>query len=57
MYVSKKLITEALYALELHNKELKQLADSGDAGFWKAEEQEEYKVAQDVIQKLKECLK
>lgn len=56
MNVKKQLLVDALNALLLHNKELKQLADSGDCGFWKAEELEEYKLAEKVIVELQEVL-
>ena len=56
MIVSKKLLEDARYALVLHNKELKQLGESGDADFWNGEDPEEYKVAQKVIDKLQEVL-
>jgi hypothetical protein len=29
----------------------KELANSGDAGFWNAEEQEEYRMAEDALRK------
>ena len=47
--MSKKLILQMKAALEFHNKELKALADSGDAGFWKAEDTLEYQQAEAAI--------
>lgn len=52
--VKKELLEEALYALIMHNTEMKRM---GDAGFWEAEEQEEWITAQKVIVKLQEILK
>ena len=46
---TRKLIIQMKAALELHNKELKALADSGDAGFWKAEDTLEYQQAEAAI--------
>ena len=40
--MSIRLIRQMKAALEHHNRELKALADSGDAGFWKAEDTAEY---------------
>lgn len=57
MNVKKELLEEALYALIMHNTEMKRMGDSGDAGFWEAEEQEEWITAQKVIVKLQEILK
>lgn len=56
MNVKKQLLVDAMNALLLHNKELKRMADSGDCGFWKAEELEEYKLAEKVIVELQEVL-
>ena len=44
----------ALEALELNNSEWKSLADSGDAGFWSAEEQEHYKQTEAAITAIKQ---
>jgi hypothetical protein len=44
-----KLLKQARAALEEHNAQLKSLADSGDAGFWKAEDRPEYNQAWDAI--------
>lgn len=38
----RRLIILMKSALELHNRALKELADSGDAGNWRAELQPEY---------------
>jgi hypothetical protein len=45
----------ALEALELNNSEWKSLADSGDAGFWSAEEQEHYKQTEAAITAIKQA--
>jgi len=46
----------ALEALVFNNKEWKSLADSGDAGFWSAEEQDHYKQTEEAIKALEEAL-
>ena len=46
----------AFEALELNNKEWKSLADSGDAGYWKAEDQDHYKQTEEAITAIKEAL-
>ena len=46
----------ALEALELNNDEWKSLADSGDAGFWNAEDQDHYRQTNDAISAIKEAL-
>ena len=46
----------ALDALKLNNKEWKSLADSGDAGYWKAEDQDHYKQTEEAITALEEAL-
>jgi len=46
----------ALEALVLNNAEWKALADSGDAGFWQAEEQDHYKQTEQAITAIKEAL-
>lgn len=43
-------------ALVLNNKEWKSFADSGDAGIWKAEDQDHYKVTESVIEELDKVL-
>ena len=52
----KETMKLALEALELNNAEWKALADSGDSGHWKAENQEHYKKTKQVITALKERL-
>ena len=46
----------ALKALETNNKAWKHLADSGDAGFWEAEEQPFYELSVKAITAIKEAL-
>jgi hypothetical protein len=46
----------ALDALLLNNVEWKSLADSGDAGYWRAEDQAHYKQTSGVIDAIKEAL-
>ena len=46
----------ALEALELNNDEWKSLADSGDAGFWNAEDQDHYRQTNDAITAIKAAL-
>ena len=46
----------ALKALETNNKAWKHLADSGDAGFWEAEEQPFYELSVQAITAVKEAL-
>jgi len=46
----------ALEVLVLNNKNWKYLADSGDAGFWSAEEQDHYKQTEYAIKALEEAL-
>lgn len=43
------LIRQMLEALEKSNSEWKYLADSGDAGFWKAEDQKHYQQSEAAI--------
>lgn len=43
------LIRQMLEALEKSNLEWKELADSGDAGYWKAEEQAHYQQSEAAI--------
>ena len=52
----KEALKLALEALELNNKEWKSLADSGDAGYWKAEDQDHYKQTEEAITAIKEEL-
>jgi hypothetical protein len=51
-----KAMKLALEALKLNNKEWKSLADSGDAGYWKAEGQDHYKQTEEAITAIKEVL-
>ena len=46
----------ALEALELNNSEWKDLADSGDSGYWKAEDQDHYQQTNKAITAIKEAL-
>ena len=46
----------ALEALETNNKAWRHLADSGDAGFWEAEEQGFYELSVKAITAIKEAL-
>jgi hypothetical protein len=52
----KAKIQQALEALELNNQEWKALADSGDSGFWKAEDQGHYKQTSEAITALRQLL-
>ena len=46
----------ALEALMLNNDEWKSLADSGDSGYWKAEDQDHYQQTNKAITALREAL-
>jgi hypothetical protein len=46
----------ALEALELNNDEWKSLADSGDCGYWNAEDQDHYKQTNEAITAIKQAL-
>ena len=46
----------ALEALELNNSEWKDLADSGDSGYWKAEDQGHYQLTIEAITAIEEAL-
>ncbi len=50
------LMQQALEALETNNQAWKQLADSGDAGFWEAEEQPFYELSVKAITALRQAL-
>jgi len=50
------VVQQALQALELNNDEWKTLADSGDCGYWKAEDQDHYKQTSESIAALRELL-
>jgi hypothetical protein len=52
----KEALKLALEALELNNKEWKSLADSGDAGYWLAEEQDHYQQTEQAITAVEEAL-
>ena len=52
----KELMQQALEALEINNQAWKQLADSGDAGFWEAEEQPFYGTSVKAMNALRERL-
>ena len=52
----KAVVQQALDALELNNQEWKNLADSGDCGYWKAEDQDHYKQTSEAIAALRQLL-
>ena len=54
--MSKEAMKLALEALGINNKAWKALADSGDAGFWEAEEQPFYELSVKAITALREAL-
>ena len=54
--MTKEALKLALEALELNNDEWKSLADSGDSGYWKAEDQDHYKQTNEAITALKAAL-
>jgi hypothetical protein len=49
-------LKQALEALELNNDEWKSLADSGDCGYWNAEDQDHYKQTNKAITAIKQAL-
>ena len=51
-----KAMKQAIEALELNNSEWKDLADSGDSGYWKAEDQGHYQLTIEAITALEEAL-
>jgi hypothetical protein len=51
-----EVLKQALEALELNNDEWKSLADSGDAGCWRAEDQDHYKQTNKAITAIKAAL-
>jgi len=55
--MTKEVMELALEALKTNNKEWKSLADSGDAGYWKAEDQDHYQLTEKSIKVLEEALK
>lgn len=52
----RELFEQALKALETNNRAWKNLADSGDAGFWEAEEQPFYETSVKAITALRSAL-
>jgi hypothetical protein len=54
--MSREAMKMALEALETNNKAWKHLADSGDAGFWEAEEQPFYELSVKAIATLSQEL-
>ena len=52
----KETIKLALEALQLNNSEWKSLADSGDCGFWRAEDQDHYKQTNEAITACEQAL-
>ena len=52
----KEALKLALEALELNNDEWKSLADSGDAGYWRAEDQDHYKQTNKAITAIEAAL-
>ena len=50
------VMKQALEALELNNSTWKALADSGDAGWWLAEEQDHYKQTEQAITSLRQAI-
>jgi hypothetical protein len=52
----KEALRMALEALELNNDEWKSLADSGDCGFWNAEDQDHYKQTNEAITACEQAL-
>ena len=48
----REAVKAAIEMLEVHQKEWKSLADSGDAGFWKAEETRLWKDTEAVMKQL-----
>ena len=54
--MSREAMKQALEALETNNEAWKQLADSGDAGFWEAEEQPFYELSVKAIAALRQAL-
>ena len=54
--MSIEAMRQALEALQTNNKAWKQLADSGDAGFWEAEEQPFYETSAKAITALRAAI-
>ncbi len=55
-HTKEEALRTALEALELNNSEWKSLADSGDCGFWRAEDQTHYKQTKEAITAIKQAL-
>jgi hypothetical protein len=55
-HTKEEALRTALKALELNNSEWKSLADSGDCGFWRAEDQNHYKQTKEAITAIKQAL-
>jgi hypothetical protein len=51
-----EVLKQMVEALELNNSEWKELADSGDAGYWTAEEQDHYKQTEEAIEAGKQAI-
>jgi hypothetical protein len=54
--MSKEALKLALEALKLNNDEWKSLADSGDCGYWNAEDQDHYKQTNEAITVCEQAL-
>jgi hypothetical protein len=54
--MTKEALKLALEAMMLNNAEWKRLADSGDAGYWSAEDQDHYKQTEQAITAIKAAL-
>jgi len=54
--MTKEAMKLALEALKTSNEEWKSLADSNDAGYWKAEDQDHYQLTEKAIKALEEAL-
>ena len=54
--MTKEALKLALEAMILNNAEWKRLADSGDGGYWSAEDQDHYKQTEQAITAIKEAL-
>ena len=54
--MTKEALKKALEALVLNNAEWKHLADSGDSGYWSAEDQNHYKQTEQAIAAVQRAL-
>jgi hypothetical protein len=54
--MTKEALKLAIEAMILNNAEWKRLADSGDGGYWSAEDQDHYKQTEQAITAIKEAL-